>query len=118
MRRKQIIDTAIVYGLIQALGPFAELNSRLPLRCVQAFLQIGLKEGESVAYYAAQLGVSPNTMSRNLLDISPRNRYLKDGYGLVQSRRKRNDMRTVEYFLSDKGRALLSSTLKQIRPAA
>jgi DNA-binding MarR family transcriptional regulator len=115
-RRK--IDAAIVHSLIQALEPFAELNSRLPLRCVQAFLQIGFEEGKSVAYYAEQLGVSPNTMSRNLLDISPRNRYLKDGYGLVESRRKRADMRTVEYYLSDKGRALLSSTLKQIRPAA
>ena len=118
MRKKQIHDAAIVRGLIQALIPFAELNDRLPLRCVRAFLQIGFEEGKSVAYYAEQLGITPNTMSRNLLDISPRNRYLKHGYGLIESRRNAKDLRTVEYFLSDKGRALLSNTLKQIRPAA
>lgn len=119
MRRSKIIhDAAIVRGLIQALEPFADLNSRLPLRCVQAFLQVGFEEGMSVAHYAERLGVTPNTMSRNLLDISPRNRYMKNGYGLVQSHRSAKDMRTVEYFLSDKGRALLSNTLKQIRPAA
>ena len=118
MTKKQIYDTASVHGLIKALEPFAELNARLPLRCVLAFFQIGFEEGKSVGYYAEQLGVSPNTMSRNLLDISPRNRYLKNGYGLVESHRKRDDMRTVEYYLTTKGRALLVNTRKQLRPAA
>lgn len=116
--RLSVPDAAMVEGLIRALAPFYALNRRLPIRCVQAFLAVAFEEGRSVTYYAKRLGMQLPTMSRNLLDIGPRNRFMTAGYGLVTHRRNPNNMSELQYFLSNKGRAVLNNMLDQVRPAA
>ena len=58
--------------------------------------------------------MSPSTMSRDLLDIGERDRYMEDGLGLVVGRDKPENRREKEYFLSPKGRAMARTLSGQI----
>jgi DNA-binding MarR family transcriptional regulator len=49
-------------------------------------------------------------VSRNPLDIGERNRYMEEGFGLVAARNNPMNLREKEYYLTDKGRALLHSS--------
>jgi hypothetical protein len=53
-------------------------------------------------------------VSRNLLDIGERNRHMEEGFGLVAARNNPMNLREKEYFLTDKGRALLHSITRQL----
>jgi len=102
---------AQIRGLLRVCDLFLELNGRLPLRCVQAFLAVAQRPGQSVGDYARQTTLSTSTMSRNLLDIGERNRYDEKGYGLIQGRDNPNNRREREYYLTPAGEALLRKVL-------
>jgi hypothetical protein len=78
-----------------------------PLQYVQAFLAVVIEEGLSVTEYARKNKQPTATMSRHLLDIGDRTRKMKPGLGLVTSRPNPLERRKLEYFLTDKGRALI-----------
>ena len=99
--------------LLGALEAFFSLRETMPAQYIRAFLLVAEKEGLGVVDYARRAGVSMSVMSRHLLDIGERNRYMEEGFGLVTHRRKPMELRKHEYFLTDKGRALLH---KVIRP--
>jgi DNA-binding MarR family transcriptional regulator len=103
-----------VSSLLGALQPFFALKGTLPARC-KAFLLVALQEGLSVGEYAERAGISMSTMSRNLLDIGDRNRHMEEGYGLITGRAKPMNLREKEYFLTDKGRALVHKVTLQLR---
>jgi DNA-binding MarR family transcriptional regulator len=65
------------------------------------------EEGLGVIDYAKRAGVSTSVMSRHLLDIGERDRYMEDGFGLVTYRPNPRELRKHEYFLTDRGRALV-----------
>jgi DNA-binding MarR family transcriptional regulator len=102
-------------GLLFAINPFLALNGRMPLRCVQAFLAVAVYPGESVSGYAKRCRLSVSTMSRNLLDIGPRNRNFGDGLGLLQSRDNPDNRRERIYALTPAGLALLNKVLSALR---
>jgi hypothetical protein len=54
-------------------------------------------------------------VSRNLLDIGERNRHMEEGYGPVAARTNPMNLREKEYYLTDRGRALLHSITRQLK---
>src|SRR5262245_35304089 len=106
-------DLVRVRGLLRVCELFLDFNGRFPLRCVQAFLSVAQSPGQSASDYARQVGLSPSTMSRQLLDIGERNRWMQEGFGLV-ARANPHKERNAEYYLTDKGEKLLRKVLAQI----
>ena len=100
-------DRKSVHGLLGALEPFRVLRQTMPLQYVTAFLLVAEEEGLGVGDYAKMAGVSVSVMSRHLLDIGERNRDMEPGFGLVSYRSNPLELRKHEYFLTDKGRAVL-----------
>lgn len=107
---------ALLRGLLYAINPFLALRDRMPLRCVQAFLAVAMYPGESVSDYARRCQLNVNTMSRNLLDIGPRNRDDEPGLGLVEARDNPENRRERVYKLTPAGSALLDKVFQAIRP--
>jgi DNA-binding MarR family transcriptional regulator len=101
-------------GALAALEPFKQLNATMPLQYVTAFLLVALHEGESVAWYAKQAGVSPSVMTRHLLDIGEYNRYHEEGYGLVEQTIDPMDRRSHKARLTVKGRGLVSTMIRAL----
>ena len=102
--------------LMRALSAFKMLNETMPLQYVLTFLAVATDEGKGVKDYAQKMGVNNTTMSRHLLDIGPRNRQMKEGYGLVQYRANPLELRKHEYYITPKGRQLLSHLLRELEP--
>lgn len=71
-------------GMLFALEPFFRLRPTMPARVIQAFFLVAQKEGLSVGEYAQRAGLSPTTMSRNLLDLGESDRRHEEGAGLVE----------------------------------
>jgi DNA-binding MarR family transcriptional regulator len=103
-----------VKNLLAALEPFRIVRGTMPLQYVFAFLLVAEEEGLGVVDYAKRAGVSISVMSRHLLDIGERNRHMEKGFGLVAFRSNPMELRRHEYFLTDKGRALLRKVLLHI----
>jgi DNA-binding MarR family transcriptional regulator len=108
-------DLSAVNNFLGALQPLFDLKGTLPARSIQAFLLVALEGGLSVGAYAERAGISMSTMSRNLLDIGDRNRHMEEGFKLVTSRNNPMNLREKEYFLTDKGRAVIHQIKRQLR---
>jgi DNA-binding MarR family transcriptional regulator len=106
-------DRDIVKRLQGALDQFTDLSATMPHQYIKAFLAVALEEG--FGEYAQRAGVALSVMSRHLLDIGDRNRHMEDGYGLVTFRPNPMNLRTHEYTLTDKGRALLYRITRQFK---
>lgn len=100
---------AIIDQMLKSLDPFFKLRTTMPARCVQAYLLVARKEGQSVSELAKIADLPVTTMSRNLLDMGDRNRYFEEGAGLVASEDNPFNRREKLYSLTPKGRALLAS---------
>ena len=85
---------AVLIGLLKALEPFHKLNPNMPLQYVTAFLQVAIKEGQTVKEYARKLDISQSLMTRHLADIGKTNRYHEPGFGLVVAEGDVMDRRT------------------------
>lgn len=105
-----------VRGLLHACDLFLDLNGRMPLRCVQTFLAVATRPGQSVDDYARLCRVSPSTMSRNLLDIGDRDRNMEEGYGLITGRDNPNNRRERQFHLTPVGETLLAKIVARITP--
>jgi DNA-binding MarR family transcriptional regulator len=101
--------------MLAAHEQFRDIRSTMPLQYVVAFLLVAEEEGLSVNDYAKRAGVSVSVMSRHLLDIAERNRNMKPGFGLVAYRASPMELRKHEYWVTDKGRALLHKLATQLR---
>lgn len=99
--------------LLTVVEPFLELNPRMPLRTLQAFLQVAAHPGLTVSEHAKKSGLSMSTMSRNLLDLGENHRSLENGYNLVEARAE-DDQRERKYYLTKQGRRLIDSALYKI----
>lgn len=103
---------ATIRHALALLDPFFRIRATMPARCIQAYLLVCEKEGLSVGEYAKRAGLSPTTMSRNLLDMGERDRNYEEGAGLVQGVENVLNRREKLYHLTPKGRALLASITK------
>ena len=88
----------------QAMEPFEQLRHDMPLQYVRTFMLVCLDPGLSVTEYAQRAGVSQTVMSRHLLDIGDRNRYMGPGFGLITKRTNPMNLRQQEVLLTDKGK--------------
>jgi DNA-binding MarR family transcriptional regulator len=100
--------------LLNVLDIFRDVRSTMPLQYVVTFLAVAADEGKPVGEYARKLNVVPSVMSRHLLDIGPRNRHMKEGFGLVVGRPNPMNLREHEYYLSPQGHALLQRVLRNM----
>ena len=104
-------EKAVLVSLQKALKPFYELDSTMPLQYVTAFLQVAIKEGQTVTEYAKTLGTSQSLMTRHLADIGQINRYHEAGYDLVEAKSDPMDRRTKRNQLTAKGQRLVGQLL-------
>jgi DNA-binding MarR family transcriptional regulator len=101
--------------LIGVIDIFRTLRQTMPLQYVMTLLMVAYDEGRSVIEYAHKAGVPPSVMSRHLLDIGARNRHFEEGFGLVDFRPDPMNLRKHNYYLTDKGRAVVQQVLRQNR---
>jgi DNA-binding MarR family transcriptional regulator len=104
-------EKAVLASLVKALKPFRELDSTMPLQYVTAFLQVAIKEGQTVSEYANILGMSQSLATRHLADIGKTNRYHEDGYDLIEAQNDVMDRRTKRNRLTAKGQRLVGQLL-------
>lgn len=83
------------------------IDPTVPTQLVQAFLAVGLNEGQTLTELAEHLGTNISTASRQLLDLGERNRKMEPGYNLVDRRADPMNLRVNRYSLTPKGRLLL-----------
>ena len=114
--RRSAEQLAVIKMMLAGLDPFFRERPTIPARCVQAFFLVAEKEGLSVAEYAKRAGISPTTMSRNLIDMGERDRNHEEGPGLVESHENIMNRRESLYRMTTKGRALLASITKGAKP--
>jgi DNA-binding MarR family transcriptional regulator len=105
-------EAATIRQILALLDPLFSIRSTMPARTIQAFLLVAEKEGLSVGEYARRAGLSPTTMSRNLLDMGERDRNYEEGAGLIEGKENVLNRREKLYSLTPKGRALLASITK------
>lgn len=83
------------------------IDPTVPTQLVQAFLAVGLNEGQTLTDLAELLGTNISTASRQLLDLGERNRKMEPGYGLVDRKVDPMNLRVNRYTLTPKGRLLI-----------
>lgn len=99
--------------MLAVIEPFLEINPRMPLRALQALLQVAAYPGLTVTDHAHKSGLSLSSMSRNLLDLSTQHRSLVDGYNLIEAR-KDEDGREQKYYLTRAGKRMIDHVLARI----
>jgi DNA-binding MarR family transcriptional regulator len=104
-------EKAVLISLLKALKPFHDLNSTMPLQYVTAFLQVAIKEGQTVSEYANLSGTSQSLMTRHLADLGTLNRHHEAGYDLVEAKDDPMDRRTKRNQLTAKGQRLVGQLL-------
>ena len=108
-------EAAAIKQILALLDPLFSIRTTMPARAIQAFLLVAQKEGLSVGEYAKRAGLSPTTMSRNLLDMGERDRNYEEGAGLVEGKENVLNRREKLYSLTPKGRALLASIITKAK---
>lgn len=103
---------AHIQQLLNSLDPFFRVRGTIPARWLQTFLLVAQKEDQTVTELAKRADIAVTTMSRILLDMGERNRYLEEGAGLLQSVDNVMNRREKLYSLTPKGRALFASIMK------
>lgn len=106
---------AYLRSLRLALEPFNDLNPRMPLSYVMAFLQVAEEEGLPVADYAKKRDISPTVMTRNLLDIGDLNRQREPGLGIVSQERDVFDLRRHNSKITPKGAGLANRVVAALK---
>lgn len=108
-------------AMLLAVEPWFHLGHGLPpISYIRAFCLVARKEGLTVAEYAAQAGIPPSVMTRNLLDLGDLNRHRERGLELVTSVRDPYDLRRHRAMLTPRGRKLahdIDVALRRLRRA-
>ena len=106
-------------AMLLAIEPWFKLGHGVPpIAYIRAFCLVARKEGLTVAEYAAQAGIPPAVMTRNLLDIGDRCRQRREGLKLVSQERDKFDLRKHRARLTPKGRKLahdINMALRRMR---
>jgi len=100
-------ERAYARALLLALEPFRNARHAIPLSYVITFLQVAAEKGLSVSDYAAEVGISPTVMTRNLLDVGDRNRHKEAGLGWITQERDRFDLRRNTARVTPSGRTVV-----------
>lgn len=108
-------DRAALRGFESAIRKLrAAIDPNASTQVIHAFLAVAQDEGQSLTEYANLLGTNISTASRQFLDLGDRNRKGEKGYMLVDRRVVSDNLRVNRYFLTSKGRLLLTSLLETL----
>jgi DNA-binding MarR family transcriptional regulator len=110
-------DIKLMRAFHQALEPFEQIRHDMPMQYVRTFMLVCMEPGLSVIEYASRAGVSQTVMSRHLLDIGDRNRYLQPGFGLVTKKQDPMNLRRWEVLLTERGRQVAHKMIRALRTA-
>jgi DNA-binding MarR family transcriptional regulator len=91
-----------------ALEPFCDLQRRMPIDRVIAFLTVVESEGKTITEYASDAGVSTTVMVNELVRLSSRLIRNQPGPDLLERHRNPRDPRIMGVYVTEKGRALLN----------
>jgi DNA-binding MarR family transcriptional regulator len=100
-------------SLLRILDHFQDMSLQIPVSMVEIFLLIAMNEGCSLRELVELSGRPQSTVSRQTLDLAERNRNMEPGLGLVTWRIAPDELRRKEYYLTDKGKALLRRVLHE-----
>lgn len=84
----------------------SSIDPNVPASLIQAYLDVGLKDGQSLTEIADRGNVNISTASRHLLDLGERNRRKEPGHGLVIREIDAEELRKNSYSLSPRGKLL------------
>jgi DNA-binding MarR family transcriptional regulator len=110
-------EVKLMSAFYQALEPFAQIRHDMPMQYVKSFMLVCMEPGLSVIDYANRAGVSQTVMSRHLLDIGDRNRYMGPGFGLITKRQDPMNLRRQEVHLTEKGKQVAHKMVRALRTA-
>jgi hypothetical protein len=106
-------DATAVEKLSRAIDHFRLVDPKMPTSYVSAFLSVAMRPGEGPTEYARMMGTIQPIVSRILLEIGPKARRGNGpGLGLVDRVVHESSLRNQRYFLTAKGRHLLSNVLR------
>lgn len=92
-----------------------ELPSRITLDMVRVLLFVASNPLQSVRDIAASMGQPLSTTSRQLLDLGPKDRHLREGFGMVEAVADPIDMRIKRYRVTEKGREIVNKMAEELR---
>lgn len=90
----------------KALGLFQAIRQDMPASVIEVFIAVANAPGRTMVDYARDLGTGNSTMSRQLRDLSDRDRFGNDGYRLLEVIGNPQDTRAKNYFLTQRGQRL------------
>jgi DNA-binding MarR family transcriptional regulator len=88
------------------------IDPLVPTQLVQAFLTVAANEGLTLTEISDKLGTNLSTASRQLLDLSDRNRKMEPGYQLVCRTVDPSNLRVNRYTLTNKGKLLVDELVE------
>lgn len=100
--------------VLESLNEIRMISAQMSISQVMSFLTVALNEGKSLKELAELMDCKMNTMSRQLIDLGPRNRRMEEGYQLIQSRQDPFEYRKNQYTLTPRGRHLIKAILKHM----
>ena len=102
------MENKIANKISLLLIAFRALQPSMTIQVAHTFLLAAMHEGKSLTEIAQLSGFRFPTVSRNILDLGPRNRKREPGLGLVLTVTDPMELRRKQVQLTDKGRALLN----------
>lgn len=94
--------------LIRAMEVFREYDTAFPMSYGVAFLMVAARPGETVSFYAEQLGLVQAVTSRLMLEIGQKSRHVgREPLGWIDNVPDPEDLRARKVFLTPKGRQVL-----------
>ena len=93
------------------LTTFRSINPTMSVQLAHTLLLVAQNPGASVTDLSKASGFPLATMSRNLLDLGPRNRKREPGLGLVQTTIDEMELRKKQVNLSPKGELLIKQLI-------
>lgn len=89
-----------------ALGLFQAIRQDMPASVIEVFIAVANGPGRTMVEYAKEVGTGNSTMSRQLRDLSDRDRFGNEGYQLLEVHGNATDTRAKNYYLTQKGQRL------------
>jgi hypothetical protein len=102
--------------LLHCLDVFADVKPTFQLQAMRAFLLVAIEEGLGATEYSRKAGLPQSVMSRHLLDIGERDRYMEPGLGLVDDKVDPMELRKHIKTLTSKGHGLAHKLVRLLSP--
>jgi len=99
--------------LIRAVKIFREYETDIPTGTILCFMELMQSPGLTVSQVVARMGLSKQSASRNLRNLTHRARPGKDGIDVARTESDPQDYRIQCWYLNDRG-LKLADRLKQI----